>query len=101
MLAKVLLVSGPRSARAADLLRKSIALDPNNWESHYELGVLLAGTHDYRNAAAELTRSIELNGKEAMPHYHLARVYDRLGEPDRAKAERAIHQQLTSGAPQS
>lgn len=95
VLAKVLLASDPRSARAADLLRRSIALDPNDWESHYELGVMLAGTHDYPNAVSELTRSIELNAKEPMPHYHLARVYERLGEPEKAKAERAIHQQLT------
>jgi tetratricopeptide (TPR) repeat protein len=94
VLAKALLARDPQSERAAELLRHSIELDPNNWESHYELGVLLASKHDYKIAASELEHSIELNGKEAMPHYHLARVYDRLGESDRAQAERAIHQKL-------
>ncbi len=94
VLAKVLLVSDPHSERAAELLRRSMELDGNDWEAHYELGVLLAGEHEYKNAAAELERSIQLNAKEAMPHYHLARVYDRLGEPERAQAERAIHQKL-------
>jgi hypothetical protein len=29
-----------------------------------------------------------------MTHYQLARVYDRLGQPERAKQERELHQQL-------
>lgn len=97
VLAKALLASDPHSQRAADLLRHSIELDPNDWESHYELGVLLAGNRDYRDAATELIRSIELDGTQAMPHYHLARVYDRLGQPDKAKVEREIHQKLVGG----
>ncbi len=94
VLAKALLASDPHSQRAADLLRRSIELDPNDWESHYELGVLLSADHNYTEAAAQLEKSIELDGKQPMPHYHLARVYDRLGEPDKAKVERDIHQKL-------
>jgi tetratricopeptide (TPR) repeat protein len=96
VLAKALLVANARDPRAEDLLRRSIALDGGDWESHYELGVLLAGKHDYKSAAAELTRSIELDPKQAMTHYHLARVYDRMGEPEKAKAEREMHRRLTS-----
>jgi tetratricopeptide (TPR) repeat protein len=95
LLAKALLAANAHDPKAEGLLRRSIALDANNWESHYELGVLLAGKHEYAAAAAELTRSIELDPKRAVTHYHLARVYDRLGEPDRAKAEREIHGRLT------
>ena len=57
------------------------------------------GSSDYQGASAELVHSVELDPKQAMPHYHLARVYDRLGQPDRAKAEREIHQQLTAATP--
>jgi Flp pilus assembly protein TadD len=80
------------------LLERSISLDSKDWESHYELGLLLSNKHDYQGAARELKRSIDLNPKEAMPHYHLARVYDRLGQPEQAKAEREIHQRLTTNA---
>lgn len=96
LLAKALLAAGSRNPKAEDLLHRSVALDPNDWESHYELGVLLAGKHEYKSAAAELTRSLALDPKQPMTHYHLARIYDRLGQPDKAKAERQIHQQLTS-----
>ena len=96
MLAKALLATDSRSQRAEELLKRSISLASGDWEAHYELGVLLVGKHDYPGAAAELTHSVELDPKQAMPHYQLARVYDRLGQPDRAKGEREIHQQLTS-----
>ena len=95
MLAKALLTGDSRSERAVTLLGRSIELDPNDWESHYELGVLLANRHEYEKAAAELNRSIELNAAAAMPHYHLARVYDRLGQGERAQSERAIHARLS------
>jgi Flp pilus assembly protein TadD len=96
LLAKALLTSDPHSERASQLLRKSIALDPKDWEAHYELGVLLESKRDYQAAAAELEKSAQLDPKQPMPHYHLARVYDRLGQADRAKLERGIHQRLTS-----
>ena len=99
LLAKALLVKNDHDPRAEALLRESIALDSGDWETHYELGVLLASKHDYGAAAKELQRAIELNPKQAMAHYHLARIYDRLGEPQRAQAEREAHQRLTA-APQ-
>jgi len=76
------------------LLRKSIGVDGRNWEAHYELGVLLEAKRAWPSAAAELQRSAELNPSQAMPHYHLARVYDRLGESEKARAERALHGDL-------
>jgi tetratricopeptide (TPR) repeat protein len=96
LLAKALNAVNAEPAEAESLLRRSIQLDTNDWESHYELGVLLAKQRKYREAASELARSIELDPKQPMAHYHLARTYDRLGEPARAKAERDIHQQLVS-----
>jgi Flp pilus assembly protein TadD len=96
LLAKARLVNDPQDAKAESLLRRSISLDSSNWETHYELGVLFAAKRNYREAAAELARAGELDPKQPMPHYHLARVYDRLGEGARAKTERAVHQVLVS-----
>jgi tetratricopeptide (TPR) repeat protein len=99
LLAKTLLASDARNEKAEGLLRRSISLNSNDWEAHYELGVLLANKHRYQQSATELARSIELNPKQPMPHYHLARVYDRLGQPERAKAERELHERLTVSSP--
>jgi tetratricopeptide (TPR) repeat protein len=95
LLAKARLAGDAKDPTAEALLRKSISLDGQNWEAHYELGVLLEGKRNWPGAAEELKRSADLDEKQAMPHYHLARVYDRLGEAEKAKAERALHERLT------
>jgi Flp pilus assembly protein TadD len=96
LLAKALNTAGATENEPERLLLSSISLDPNNWESHYELGLLLERKHKFKQAAAELSRAADLNPKQPLPHYHLARVYDRLGKPDRAKSEREIHQRLNA-----
>lgn len=101
LLAKALLAKDGRDPRPETLLRRSIALDGLDWESHYELGVLLESKHDYQASADELALSIKLDSKQPMPHYHLARVYQRLGQPERARAERETHQRLTLSNPAS
>ncbi len=96
--AKVLLAANSKDPGAEALLRRSIALDNARWESHYELGALLASEHRFQEAETELSRSIELNPDQPNAHYQLARVYDRLGQSDRAKEEREIHRRLTSSS---
>jgi Flp pilus assembly protein TadD len=98
LLAKALNAAGEAGNQSQQLLRTSISLDPKNWESHYELGLLLERKSDYKQAATELSRAVELNPKQPLPHYHLARVYDRLGLSDRAKSEREIHHRLSSSS---
>ena len=66
------------------------------WESHYELGILLERGHDFAGAAGELQRAIELNPGNPTPHYHLARVYERLGKKTEAAAEHAAHERLSA-----
>ena len=94
LLAKALAASNGDEGEAETLLRRSIRLSPDNWEAHYQLGLLLSKDRKYKEAASELEAGIKLNPKEPMPHYHLARVYDRLGESDRANAEREEHKRL-------
>jgi tetratricopeptide (TPR) repeat protein len=96
LLAKALLVADPHSERALDLVRQSIVLDPGDWDAHYQLGVLLENRHDYQQSAAQLARAAEIDPNQPMPHYHLARVYDRLGESEKAKEQRDIHKRLTT-----
>jgi tetratricopeptide (TPR) repeat protein len=94
--AKAMSAAGEEPAEIDKLLRKSIALNGEGWESHYELGVLLEGKRDYPQAAEELRRSAKLNPGVAATHYHLARVYDRLNRPQDAARERATHEELTA-----
>jgi tetratricopeptide (TPR) repeat protein len=77
-------------------LKRSIQLNGAYWESHFELGVLLARNREWKPAAAELSRSIELNPNVAAAHFQLARAFEKLGDPERAQVERAEHQRLTA-----
>ncbi len=100
--AKALGAAGEDSAKVEAELRRSIRLNDRFWQSHFELGALLAQQRNWQEAATELARSIKLNPKHAPAHFQLARVYDRLGKPELAQAERAEHQRLTAaetGAP--
>jgi protein O-GlcNAc transferase len=94
--AKGLLASGGDQAKAEQLLRASIRLKGDQWESHYELGVLLEKQRKFPEAAAELERSASIGPDQADVHYHLSRVYDRLGQSDKAAAQREIHKRLAT-----
>jgi tetratricopeptide (TPR) repeat protein len=78
------------------LFRKSIALKGDFWESHYELGILLERGHEFAGAAGEFQRAIALSPNSPTPHYHLARVYERLGKKSEAAAEHAAHERLSA-----
>lgn len=94
--AKALGAAGSDPAKIEAELRRSVQLDDRYWQSHFELGMLLARRREWPAAAAELARSVELNPTNAPAHFQLARVYDKLGKPDLAQAERAEHQRLTA-----
>jgi len=98
VLAKARIAADSKDPEAEALLRQSLVIDPNQWEAHYELGVVFEGKHAYTEAAEELNRCIALDAKQPMPHYHLARVYDRLGETEKAQAERKLHEQLSNAS---
>jgi tetratricopeptide (TPR) repeat protein len=93
--AKSLRVQHPEQAEA--LLRKSIAGNGEFWESHFELGVLLDQQEKFADAAREMQRCIELNPNDPVPHYRLARLYDRMGKTAEARTERELHARLAGG----
>ena len=94
--AKLLLLgSEPKLDLVEKHLRQSIRQNKDLWEAHFELGALLARTRNFSDAADQLNIAVQLKPDEPAPHYHLARVYDRLGNLERAAAERAIHARLT------
>ena len=94
--AKALAAAGSDAGEIEAELRRSIQLNDAYWESHYELGALLARSRRWEDAAVELSRGIELNPKHAAAHFQLARVYEKMGKPELAQAERAEHERLTA-----
>ena len=97
LLAKALELQNADTARVESLLRESIRLNDKFPASYFELGSVLERAHDFSKAADEYQRSIALAPDDPIPHYHLARVYDRLGKHAEAAAERALHEKLAAG----
>jgi superkiller protein 3 len=96
--AKALIAQSGDSAQAESLLRESIRRKNDYWESHFELGLLLERRRQFAESAGELEKAVALNPEDATAHYHLARVYDRLGKTTAAAAQRALHAKLSSRA---
>ena len=94
--AKALSAAGGDPATIEAELRRSIQLNGNFWQSHFELGLLLAKKREWQAAQTELERSIQLNPRNARAHFELARVYERLGMKERAKEEIAEHERMTA-----
>src|SRR5262245_18863999 len=84
-----------RRAETEALLQRSIQLNSNFWESHFELGLLLEGKKQYESAVDQLKEAVRLNPKAPTPHYRLSRVYERLGQTQLAQQERTLHEKLT------
>lgn len=95
-LAKLMSAQGGDDTKVEALLRKSLALADEEWESHFELGVLLAKKKAWAEAEKHLTRASALAPNEAATYYHLARVEDRLGKAEAAQEARARHEALTA-----
>jgi len=89
------LAFGGNGGEAGAWFRRSIGENEKFWESHFELGAVLEAKRDLTGAAKEFGRAAELNPKSAAVHYRLARIYDRLGKTEEAKAEHALHEKLT------
>ena len=97
LLAKALELQNAETVRVESLLRQSIHLNDKFPASYFELGSVLERARDFADAAVEYQRSIALAPHDPIPHYHLARVYDRLGKHAEAAAERALHEKLAAG----
>ena len=78
------------------LLKKSIALDDNLAQAHFQLGNLYADQHQYERSLPEHLRVIALDPNLADAHYRLGTDYTHLGQKDRAQAEYSVYQKLRS-----
>ena len=79
---------------ALRLLSKSMAIDPANESSHFEMGTVLDRLGRFAEAAAEFERAVRLAPADAAAHYRLARDYERIGKHEAAAFEREKHAEL-------
>jgi tetratricopeptide (TPR) repeat protein len=80
-------------ATARKHLEESVAINPNFYNSHYNLGVALAALQDAAGAKEQFTRAIELGAAEPEVHFELAKVLRILGETEEAQEQLKVYQQ--------
>ncbi|HUU14749.1 MAG TPA: tetratricopeptide repeat protein, partial [Terriglobia bacterium] len=68
-------------------LKSGLAIEPNSWFGHFQLGLTYFALKDYSNSADEFHRAEELDPDFAEVHIRLANVYLRCGNPAMAFAE--------------
>ena len=76
------------------------ALELQYWfpAAHFRLGAILSKSADFERAAASFETGLSMQPGNLMAHRYLARIYLRLGQPDRAVAHRAVVRALTANS---
>jgi tetratricopeptide (TPR) repeat protein len=80
-------------AAARKHLEESVALNPNFYNSHFNLGVVLEQLQDAAGAREQFKKAIELGANEPEVRFELAKVLRTLGETEEAQEQLKLYQQ--------
>ncbi len=80
--------------KAKTVLEQAVAINPNYFNSRYNLGMVLVFLKEWQPAKEQLEKAIELGAPQPQVHYELARALRALGENDRAQQELQIFQKM-------
>jgi Tfp pilus assembly protein PilF len=83
------------SARRAEL-QKAIAIEPRMGDAFLKLGLLQEEEGKLAEAVASLHKAVEFTGFPDEAHLRLAQVYRRMGEPEKARKESEIYEQIAA-----
>ena len=75
-------------------LTKAVEDDPKYGEAYLQLGNLYADKRNYDKAVSFYTEAIEVNPQLSEAYYKLGVVYERIGEPAKAKQKFQLHDEI-------
>jgi Flp pilus assembly protein TadD len=81
-------------AQAKTLLEQAVQIDPNFFNSRYNLGMVLVFLHEWQEAKDQLEKAIALGAPQSEVHFELAKALRGLGDTDRATEELKKYQQM-------
>lgn len=76
-----------KSDQALPLLRRAVQMDNSVELAHLDLGIIYAAGDRPNDALQEFKTAAKLTPEDAGVHYRLARLYQRMGKKDEARAE--------------
>ena len=80
--------------RVESLLSKAVAIDARCGDAYLQLGILHASQSNYKKAIGFYEKAIEVSPQLADAHYRLGVAFDRIGEPDKARKEFELHDEI-------
>jgi tetratricopeptide (TPR) repeat protein len=86
--------TGSNDARVEQLLRKSIAIDPEFGLAYMQIGILETSRARFQEAASSYEKAIAIDSSLEEAHYRLAQTYRRMGQEAKARHELEIYQHL-------
>ncbi len=78
---------------AKKLLEQAVRLNPNHYNSHYNLALVLSDLNDPEGAKEHLEKAIALGAREPEMHFKLASILRELGKTEEAQEQLKIYQQ--------
>jgi tetratricopeptide (TPR) repeat protein len=81
-------------AQAEALLTKAVTIDPQYADAYLQLGILSFSRRNLDQAIGYYTKAIEANPQLGEAHYRLGVTYDRIGQPEKAKLEFQLHDEI-------
>jgi len=76
-----------RAQRAEALLQNAVRFDPHFAQAYLQLGVLQSKRGDWEGARASYEKAAAVDASFPDPHFRLAQIYKRTGDPRKAQAE--------------
>jgi tetratricopeptide (TPR) repeat protein len=92
------LVALNRLSEAEESLREAVGYDGDLPQTQYQLGRVLEMQGRYQDALSALQLAAKLAPGYAAPHYLLGRIYHRLGDDQRSKAEISRFEELRNAS---
>ena len=94
----VCLVRRGRGAEAQPLLEEAVRIDPRLASAWLQLGNILADGGRYRDAIAAYRKATAADPSIEEAHYRLAQLWQKTGEPAKAREEIALYKQSSQEA---
>ncbi len=90
---------GPSEDQAAlleveNLLNKAVTIDSKCGDAYLQLGILYFGQRKFPPAIDAYKKAIDANPQLTEAYYRLGVAYDRTGEPEKAKQEFQLHDEI-------
>jgi Tfp pilus assembly protein PilF len=80
--------------QAETLLNTAVTIDPKCADAYLQLGILASSQHETEKAIGYYTKAIEAQPQLGEAHYRLGVAYDRSEQPEKARQEFQLHDEI-------